>query len=136
MLSERKAIAEAGSVLDAVTVYMIRGGWEWKETPDDADEVNSSFIYTNSDIQRIMKTAPLSNFIYVQRLKYISHIFRLPNTSNTMKMLMETGDGNFLKYLHASTPNSIALDPVDGDEISSIILPSESTSVFKTLDVI
>ena len=76
---------------------MIRGGWEWKETPDDADEVNSSFIYTNADIQRIMKKSTLSNSIYVQRLKYISHIFRLPNTSNTMKMLFAKPTR---KYVH------------------------------------
>ena len=36
------------------------------------------------------------------------------------------GDGNFLKYLHASTPNSISLDPVDGDEISLIIKKIQS----------
>ena len=37
-----------------------------------------------------------------------------------------TGDGNFSKYLHTSTPNSLSFDPVDGDEISSIV------SKFKT----
>ena len=31
------------------------------------------------------------------------------------------GDGNFSKYLHDPVPNSISFDPVDGDEISSII---------------
>ena len=37
-----------------------------------------------------------------------------------------TGDGNFRKYLSKPMPNSIAVDPTDGNEISSII------SAFKT----
>ena len=66
---------------------MVRGEWGRKETADDVEEINYSFVYTNNDIQRIMKTSPLRNFIYAQHLRYIAHICRLPNTSITKKML-------------------------------------------------
>ena len=66
---------------------MVRGGWARKKTADEAEEKDYSFVYTNVDIQRIMQTTPLRNFVYSQYLKYIAHICRLPNTSIPKKLL-------------------------------------------------
>ena len=43
---------------------MSRGGWERNETQADVDEVCGSFTYTNEEVQHIMKTMPLRDFIY------------------------------------------------------------------------
>ena len=66
---------------------MVKGELVRKETPEDADEVGHSFIYTNEEVQRIMKTMSLGDFIYSQYLKYISQVSRTENTALTKKIL-------------------------------------------------
>ena len=50
---------------------MVKGGWKWNETPDDADEdeVDYSFVCTNKELENIMKTMPLHDVIYSHHLK-------------------------------------------------------------------
>jgi len=66
---------------------MVKGGWKRKETPVDADENDYSFVYTNKDVENIMKTVPLHDFIYSQYLQYTAHICRAENTAITKKLL-------------------------------------------------
>ena len=66
---------------------MIKGGWVCGESPDESEEVNYSFLYTNNEVQKVIKTIPLRDFIYSQHLKYIAHVCRGPNTSITKIML-------------------------------------------------
>ena len=65
---------------------MIKGGWVCGESPDEAEEVNYSFLYTNTEVQKVI-TIPLCDFIHTQHLKYIAHVCRGPNTSITNIML-------------------------------------------------
>jgi len=66
---------------------MVKGGWKRKETPVDADENDYSFVYTNKEVENIMKTVPLHDFIYSQYLQYTAHICRAENTAITKKLL-------------------------------------------------
>ena len=66
---------------------MIKGGWVCGESPDESEEVNYSFLYTNNEVQKVIKTIPLRDFIYSQHLKYIARVCRGPNTSITKIML-------------------------------------------------
>ena len=66
---------------------MIKGGWACGESPDGSEEVNYSFLYTNTEVQEVIKTIPLRDFIHTQHLKYIAHVCRGPNTSITKIML-------------------------------------------------
>ena len=73
---------------------MVKGGWSRKNIPDSSEdeedevqETDYGFIYTNKQIQKILKTTPLKDFIYSQYLKYIGHICRAENTSLTKIML-------------------------------------------------
>ena len=59
---------------------MIKGGWARKNTLNDGDEDDFAFIYTNGEIERIIKTTPLRNVIYAQYIKYIAHVCRSQNT--------------------------------------------------------
>ena len=76
---------------------MINGGWKRKETPEDTEEVDYSFVYTNNDVLMIMKTAPLCNFIQAQYLKYIAHICRSPNTSIPKKILFSKSNHKYYR---------------------------------------
>ena len=66
---------------------MIKGGWVCGESPDESEAVNYSFLYTNNEVQKVIKTIPLRDFIYSQHLKYIAHVCRGPNTLITKIML-------------------------------------------------
>ena len=66
---------------------MVKGGWKRIETSDHSDEVDYTFVYSNQELERILKTVPLRDFIYSQHLKYIAHICRAENTAITKKML-------------------------------------------------
>jgi|GEM_PF-6720078 len=69
---------------------MIRGGWNRKKTPEDADEHNFSFVYTNEDVMRITKAIPLRNYIHSQYLKYIGHVCRSSNNTIAKKIFFST----------------------------------------------
>ena len=58
-----------------------------QETSDHSDEVDYTFVYSNQELEKILKTVPLRDFIYSQHLKYIAHICRAENTAITKKML-------------------------------------------------
>ena len=66
---------------------MVKGSWKRIETSDHSDEVDYTFVYSNQELERILKTVPLRDFIYSQHLKYIAHICRAENTAITKKML-------------------------------------------------
>ena len=63
--------------------YMVKGGWARKEE----DEIDYRFLYRNNEIEEIVGSTPLRNFIEKQHLKYIAHVCRGPNTSITKKLL-------------------------------------------------
>ena len=66
---------------------MVKGGWARQPTPEGEEEVNYRFQYKNTEIEEIVQTMPLSNFIEKQYHKYIAHICRCPNTAITKKLL-------------------------------------------------
>ena len=53
----------------------------------EANEADFSFIYSNQQLQNIVRTAPLRNIIHAQHLRYIGHVCRTQNTNLTKKML-------------------------------------------------
>ena len=66
---------------------MVKGGWKRINSDDDADENDYRFIYSNADIQKILKTTSLRDVIYEKHIRYIGHVCRLPNTAIAKKLL-------------------------------------------------
>ena len=73
---------------------MVKGGWKRKNVQDgdfneeEEDlEVDYSFIYSNQQIQDIVGTQPVRNYIDAQYLKYIGHVCRAENNAYTKKMV-------------------------------------------------
>ena len=64
---------------------MVRGGWS-RRTAENPDDVEYAFRYTNNDIQRILKTTPLRDFVNEQYVKYIAHVSRMDNNGIPKKM--------------------------------------------------
>ena len=64
---------------------MVRGGYRRKRGNDGGD--NFAFFYTNKDLEHIIKTPPLRDFMCVIYLKYVAHICRSPNTSLVKKSM-------------------------------------------------
>jgi retron-type reverse transcriptase len=62
---------------------MVKGGWRRR----NREEGEYQFVYSNVDIQNIVKSSPLRSFIYAQHLKYIAHVCRAENTALTKKLL-------------------------------------------------
>ena len=61
---------------------MVKGGFRRK--PDQSDnETNFSFVYTNLDLQNIIKSQPLRDFMNTQYLQYIAHVCRRSNINLT-----------------------------------------------------
>ena len=61
---------------------MVKGGFRRK--PDDSDnETNFSFVYSNSDLENIVKTKSLRDFMDTQYLRYIARICRRSNNNIT-----------------------------------------------------
>ena len=58
---------------------MVKGGWRRR----NREEGEYQFVYSNADLQNIVKTCPLRSFIYTQHLKYIAHVCRAENTDLT-----------------------------------------------------
>ena len=42
---------------------MVKGGWKRIETSDHSDEVDYTFVYSNQELEKILKTVPLRDFI-------------------------------------------------------------------------
>ena len=55
---------------------------------DEADEdVEWSFCYTNEQVLKICKTAPISEFCQRRHIKYLAHITRMPNSNEQKRWL-------------------------------------------------
>ena len=54
-----------------------------KKTDEADNETNFSFVYTNLDLQNIIKSQPLWDFINTQYLQYIAHVCRRSNINLT-----------------------------------------------------
>ena len=68
---------------------MVKRGWERRNTGEDVDpeDADFSFIYTNQEIQDILRTKPLRNVIHAHHLRYIGHVCRSENICLTKKVL-------------------------------------------------
>ena len=69
---------------------MVKGGWKRRNIPEsdnEDEEADYAFIYSNEQVENILKTTPLRNFIYSQYLKYIGHVCRAENTALTKILL-------------------------------------------------
>ena len=66
---------------------MVKGGWKRVNSSDDTDENDYRFVYSNADIQRILRTTNLRNFIHEKYIRYVGHVCRLPNTAIAKKLL-------------------------------------------------
>ena len=64
---------------------MIRGGYRKKQETDGEDSF--AFHYTNQDLEYMVNTPPLRDFICVFYLKYVAHICRSTNTSLVKKSM-------------------------------------------------
>ena len=53
---------------------MIKGGWACGESPDESEEVNYSFLYTNIEVQEVIKTIPLRDFIHTQHFTLLMYV--------------------------------------------------------------
>ena len=65
---------------------MVKGGWRRQ----NRDEGEFQFIYSNTDLENIIKTVSLRNFINAQHLRYIGHVCHMANTTLTKKLLFAT----------------------------------------------
>lgn len=75
---------------------MVRGGWS-RRSSENPDEAEYAFRYTNNDIQRILKTTPLRDFVDEQYLKYIAHVARMENTAIPKKMFFATPQRSYYR---------------------------------------
>ena len=64
----------------------MKRGWA-RKPPESEDEVSYELKFKNEEIEEIVHTMPLSNFIEKQYLRYIAHVCRSPNTALTKKLL-------------------------------------------------
>ena len=82
---------------------MVKGGWSRKNVPGSSEdesedqEVDYAFVYTNKQIQDILKTTPLKDFIYSQYLKYVGHVCRAENSSLTKIMMFARPQRRFYR---------------------------------------
>lgn len=51
------------------------------------EKVDYSFLYTNTEVEKVTRTISGRDFIYTQNMKYIAHVCIGANTSMTMIML-------------------------------------------------
>ena len=62
-------------------------------TPDDLDW---SYVISNTKLLEITKTSPISNFCKTQHMKYLAHVTRLGNDSFQKQILFLQTIGNML----------------------------------------
>ena len=72
---------------------MVKGGWKRK----NVDEGEYSFQYTNQQVQDIVQTVPLREFIHAQYLRYIAHVCRQENSSITKKLLFAKASKKYFR---------------------------------------
>ena len=63
------------------------GKERFEKESNSEGEATFAFKYRTSDIETIIGTPPLRDFIYVRYLKYIAHVCRRPNSNLTKKEL-------------------------------------------------
>ena len=66
---------------------MMKGGCVGEQSQEESDEENYSFVYTNKEVEKIVQTMPIRNYIFSQHLKFIAHTSRCPNTASKKKRL-------------------------------------------------
>ena len=68
---------------------MVKRGWRRRNVGQDVDpeDVDFSFVYSNNQIQHILRTTPLRDVIHQQHLRYIGHVCRSENSCLTKKIL-------------------------------------------------
>ena len=68
---------------------MVKKGWKRRNVGEDVEPENADygFIYSNQQIQEILRTTPLRDAINAQHLRYVAHVCRSENTCLTKKML-------------------------------------------------
>ena len=102
---------------------MVKGGWSRKNIPDNSEdeenevqEADYEFVYTNKQIQQILKTTPLKDFIYSQYLKYIAHVCRAENTSLTKIMLFANPQRRFYRnpWIKIAELLGVSIDKLKG----------------------
>ena len=64
---------------------MIRGGW--RRVSDDPENPDYRFVYSNADLERILKTKPIRGIARSWNLRYFGHVCRDTNVSLTKKMM-------------------------------------------------
>ena len=85
---------------------MVKRGWERRNTSEDVDpeDADFSFIYTNQEIQDILRTKPLRNVIHAHHLRYIGHVCRSENICLTKKVLFANQEESTSESHDWSTP--------------------------------
>ena len=74
---------------------MIRNGWK-RKTDNDGQET-FALKYRNEDVQQIVGTSSLSDFIHIRYLKYIAHICRRPNMNLTKQLLFINPTAKYIR---------------------------------------
>ena len=103
---------------------MVKGGWKRHESPEGSEN-DFRFVYTNLDLQCILRTTPLRDEIIAQKMCYFGHICRRDNKSLTKKMLF------------AKSKRPYYRDPVkklaseNGIEISQLLKMTQSRQQYK-----
>ena len=67
---------------------MVKRGWKRRNVGQDVDpeDLNFSFIYSNNQLQTILRTTPITDAMHQQHLRYIGHVCRSENTRLTKKI--------------------------------------------------
>ena len=77
------------------------------------EELSSSFLWTNNDLEKRYGTPPLRDFIHVQFLRYIAHIVRRPNDHPTKTALFIEDTKNNVKSVWSKVQFLLGLDKDD-----------------------
>ena len=64
---------------------MVKGGW--KRMSDDPDNPDFRFVYSNADLEFILRAKPLRGILKSHHLRYMGHVCREENVSLTKKMM-------------------------------------------------
>ena len=91
---------------------MTRGGFARKSV-GGGDELSSSFVMSNSELEKRYGTPPLRDFLHVQFLRYIAHIVRRPNDHPTKTALFIEATKNNVKSVWSKVQFLTGLDRDD-----------------------
>ena len=82
---------------------MVKGGFSHKRDQNTGEQL-FSYTYSNLDLESIIKTPPIRQFINVQYLHYVAHICRGENTLLTKKMLFAKSNKAYFQdpWIHIS----------------------------------